>query len=385
MATLQLREIIYNRIASRVLIGALAVGVTLGGFAGNARPALAAGDCTVSSDKITMNSEETSLLAEINAHRASLGRAPLQADATLNKAAAWSAQDNARRGDIPHDNKHTDTLGRDSQTRFADCGFPAFGNGVHTAENVAWGDGSGVNPANGFVWNSRQSALDFWIHSAGHEANQTDPAMRFAGVARECVGSKCYYTVTFGSVAGPTASTTTPGSTGTTTNPGSTGTTTTPGSTGGTTTSGSTSITPTQSSTSLTWHVVSQGNRGERVETVQRLLRSHGYNVTVDGDYGPQTAQAVREFQQARNLATIDGVVHASTWRALIVTVQLGSRGNAVRAVQDELLARGYSITVDGDFGPQTQTAVRTYQQRVGLTVDGIVGVNTWNALTNGR
>ena len=44
----------------------------------------------------------------------------------------------------------------------------------------------------------------------------------------------------------------------------------------------------------------------------------------------------------------------------------------------------GYDVGncgIDGDFGSGTETAVEAYQIKHGLTVDGIVGVNTWNSL----
>lgn len=40
-----------------------------------------------------------------------------------------------------------------------------------------------------------------------------------------------------------------------------------------------------------------------------------------------------------------------------------------------------YNITVDGDFGPATKSAVLTFQGNMGLTMDGVVGWNTWTIL----
>ncbi|WP_328917512.1 MULTISPECIES: GH25 family lysozyme [unclassified Streptomyces] len=62
-------------------------------------------------------------------------------------------------------------------------------------------------------------------------------------------------------------------------------------------------------------------------------------------------------------------------------TVKQGQSGEAVRAIQYLLNAHGTSLTVDGQFGPGTDTAVRTFQSAHSLTVDGIVGTNTWKAL----
>lgn len=59
-----------------------------------------------------------------------------------------------------------------------------------------------------------------------------------------------------------------------------------------------------------------------------------------------------------------------------------GSISNYVCIAQDDLNTLGFSTGgLDGIFGEQTQNAVRNYQQRVGLTADGIVGCNTWRAL----
>lgn len=62
--------------------------------------------------------------------------------------------------------------------------------------------------------------------------------------------------------------------------------------------------------------------------------------------------------------------------------IQLGSRGAYVMIAQDDLNTLGYKTGgLDGIFGSNTQTAVRSYQQNKGLAVDGIIGCNTWRSL----
>jgi len=61
--------------------------------------------------------------------------------------------------------------------------------------------------------------------------------------------------------------------------------------------------------------------------------------------------------------------------------VRRGARDHPVRTLQHLLRARGQSVTVDGDFGPATEAAVRAFQGSHGLGVDGIVGNQTWPAL----
>ena len=61
-----------------------------------------------------------------------------------------------------------------------------------------------------------------------------------------------------------------------------------------------------------------------------------------------------------------------------------GAKGTEVSDLQEKLNQNGYKLDVDGSFGNQTKAAVEDYQKKNGLTVDGIVGQNTWNALTGG-
>src|SRR4029077_15884150 len=81
------------------------------------------------------------------------------------------------------------------------------------------------------------------------------------------------------------------------------------------------------------WPNVSQGSTGENVYSIQLLLEAHGYSLSVDGNFGPQTATAVKSFQSAHGMG-VDGVVGSQTWPALIVTTQQGSTGDAVKALQ---------------------------------------------------
>jgi peptidoglycan hydrolase-like protein with peptidoglycan-binding domain len=142
------------------------------------------------------------------------------------------------------------------------------------------------------------------------------------------------------------------------------------------------------------WPLVRQGDQAHPVQTLQYLLRAHGRTLAVDGVFGPGTDAAVRAFQQQKGLA-VDGIVGPATWLALIITVKQGSQGDAVRGVQEEFQFRNLSgdpskgLQIDGIFGPDTDAAVRGFQQALHLdipsvTVDGIVGPVTWQALVSG-
>ncbi|WP_278362662.1 N-acetylmuramidase family protein [Stutzerimonas kunmingensis] len=59
----------------------------------------------------------------------------------------------------------------------------------------------------------------------------------------------------------------------------------------------------------------------------------------------------------------------------------IGSRGLAVRNLQAALKLAGFAVTVDGDFGEQTERAVAAFQRRAGLVDDGVAGPKTVAAL----
>ncbi len=136
-----------------------------------------------------------------------------------------------------------------------------------------------------------------------------------------------------------------------------------------------------------TWALLKQGDHGDTVTALQYLLRAHGYGIAADSDFGPQTDDAVRQFQTARNLAA-DGEVGNQTWPQITITVASGSTGDAVRAVQClklVLYPDQPALVVDGSFGPETDERVRMFQGQWGVGVDGIVGTGTWFYLVSRR
>ena len=67
----------------------------------------------------------------------------------------------------------------------------------------------------------------------------------------------------------------------------------------------------------------------------------------------------------------------ASTYKM----VAYGSQGDAVRQLQSELNKHGYQLKEDGIFGKNTRSAVRDYQRKNNLRLDGIAGDETWGSL----
>ena len=162
-----------------------------------------------------------------------------------------------------------------------------------------------------------------------------------------------------------------------------------------------------------------QGDSGTAVFTLQRQLNriTKDYpflgKLTVDGVFGSRMAATVRAFQKQFNL-TADGVVGRQTWYKISyiyvsvkdlaeltsegetssgtlsdgtwggTTLRTGSTGSAVEQLQFWLNTLAQyesaipSVTVDGVFGSGTAAAVRAFQRKYGLTVDGVVGRTTW-------
>lgn len=135
--------------------------------------------------------------------------------------------------------------------------------------------------------------------------------------------------------------------------------------------------------------------------TMRRLYDLEYYNKTVDEKFGAGMLNAVKAFQKKNGL-TADGVVGPATIKVLFSdsaldaddpipevdtddkprTLKKGDVGEDVKAVQIRLTILGYyNSKLDGKFGAGTLTAVRTFQARNALTVDGKVGPRTLEKL----
>ena len=162
------------------------------------------------------------------------------------------------------------------------------------------------------------------------------------------------------------------------------------------------------------------GSTGESVAVMKTMLNriSQSYPAIpkifpVTRTFDQETQAAVRTFQSVFNL-TVDGIVGKATWYKMVYLyvglnrlselvslgqqfegvsfqypglLRQGDRGSDVSVLQYMLALTAEfdpsltSLAVDGIFGARTAQAVRTYQRRKGLLVDGIVGERTWNAL----
>ena len=127
-------------------------------------------------------------------------------------------------------------------------------------------------------------------------------------------------------------------------------------------------------------------NKGN-VARIQAILNDkYGLNIAVDNIYGNETKKAlVKGLQielnkQYNRGLTIDGIFGANTYNACI-NVRRGAEGNITYLIQAMLVCHSFDIDADGIFGPATENAVRDFQSRNGLSVDGIIGKNTFNKL----
>lgn len=135
---------------------------------------------------------------------------------------------------------------------------------------------------------------------------------------------------------------------------------------------------------------LSYGEKSDVVLACQERLKELGYlTTTPDGAYGQDTVVAVKQFQ-ARNDQVVDGYLGPSTRMVLNSSearpngLMLGERGDSVTRIQQLLSKYGYlsSANVTGYYGEVTENAVKNFQNRNGLTADGLVGVQTMAKLT---
>lgn len=140
--------------------------------------------------------------------------------------------------------------------------------------------------------------------------------------------------------------------------------------------------------------------KGDDVKNLQTALIAKGYScggTGTDGQFGDNTEKAVRAFQKAEGLR-VDGIAGEDTVTALGGTWKENSwtvsrllkrvsplmKGDDVRNLQKALIADGYSCGgtgADGQFGDNTEAAVKKFQKARKLTVDGKAGKNTITAL----
>ncbi|RKL68036.1 peptidase [Salipaludibacillus neizhouensis] len=171
---------------------------------------------------------------------------------------------------------------------------------------------------------------------------------------------------------------------------------------------GSLLVLPTVSGAALGDQTLREGIRHGDVEELQDALRDTGHfnSSNSTGYFGPVTNKSVRAFQKSKGLS-VDGIAGPNTFSALGVsggsssssskvsassssinfsqTLRQGSRGSAVRTLQNALNNNGANAgTADGVFGPNTASAVRSFQRSAGIGVDGIAGPQTYKALNGG-
>lgn len=80
-------------------------------------------------------------------------------------------------------------------------------------------------------------------------------------------------------------------------------------------------------------------------------------------------------------LAGIEAVRVALNEGGNTVVLRRGSFGSAVAELQELLIAQGFDLSIDGDYGAATELAVMMVQKNHNLLVDGIVGQQTWKQL----
>ena len=102
--------------------------------------------------------------------------------------------------------------------------------------------------------------------------------------------------------------------------------------------------------------------------------------------YGPKTKAALikglqTELNQQFNKGlVVDGVWGTKTYNACI-NVKQGSKGNITMLIQMALFIKGYNLAMDKMFGPDMLKKVKEFQLNNGLSVDGIVGKQTFKKL----
>lgn len=134
-------------------------------------------------------------------------------------------------------------------------------------------------------------------------------------------------------------------------------------------------------------NAISYGENSEIVKKYQARLSKLGYLTTEpDGNFGRDTVAAVKLFQEVNGLIA-DGYVGPETKNLLMSSsaqanaMTIGMSGSTVERIQKQLKTLGYLSSVTGYYGSDTEGAVRAFQKRNSLSIDGKVGRNTMTLL----
>lgn len=118
-------------------------------------------------------------------------------------------------------------------------------------------------------------------------------------------------------------------------------------------------------------------SEAEQLRAFARLIQAWGLDKALRAhDWRTFAARYNGNANVAEYSARIESAFQKLAGKASPVVLRSGDKGAAVKRLQYAL-----GIDVDGKFGPATDKAVREFQQRHGLPVDGIVGQRTWAAL----
>ena len=132
-------------------------------------------------------------------------------------------------------------------------------------------------------------------------------------------------------------------------------------------------------------YMASVGDEGTDIKEMQKRLYELDYLKAgaLTGYFGEETEAAVREFQK-KNHIEVDGMVGTETKEALYsedaiaFSLYIGSTGDDVKLYQNTLYKLGYLTTdPDGVYGRDTVNAVKRFQERNDLIVDGHIGPTT--------
>ncbi|WP_018923415.1 peptidoglycan-binding domain-containing protein [Salsuginibacillus kocurii] len=132
-------------------------------------------------------------------------------------------------------------------------------------------------------------------------------------------------------------------------------------------------------------NLLNEGADNAEVKELQNVLADKSLieQENITGVYDDHTVDAVAFFQMENELL-VDGIAGDQTIGAL-TGVELDDEGNLVEYLQEELDEVGYleGSSIDGYFGENTKSSVKSFQADHELNVDGIAGVNTFSALHN--
>lgn len=123
--------------------------------------------------------------------------------------------------------------------------------------------------------------------------------------------------------------------------------------------------------------------KDKEIADIQKILNNnYNFGLDIDGSFGPSSKKAmIKAVQTEINKTYKKRLVVDGSWGPLskeaCPDIKSVTKNGLAMLIQCCLVIKGYDVDIDSSYGPATASAVKDFQKKNGLKVDGVAGMNT--------